>query len=203
MDDRALSVGTDGSRTRTVTWRDPAETWRLARGMSGLEFLSAMRDGEIPPPPVAALVGMEIDAVERGRVVFAFRPAEFHFNPNGVVHGGIAALVCDTACGCAVTTELPVGDTCATLEIKVNYIRPVGPGAPRLTCEGSILHLGRRSAVAEARLTDPEGRLIAHATSTLMVFSPEEPHGGDGGGRAQRLSPPERTPRNRGPSAPQ
>ena len=85
-----------------------------------------MLAGEIPPPPVAALVGMHVEMVEPGRVVFVLDAAEFHLNPNGVLHGGIAALVCDTACGCAVTTELPPGETCATLEIKVNYLRPVG-----------------------------------------------------------------------------
>lgn len=164
-------------RERTFSWHDPAEIRALARGKSGLEFLRAMLAGEIPAPPVAALVGMEVEAIEPGRVVFAFQPAEFHLNPNGVLHGGIAALVCDTACGCAVTTELPPGGTCATLEIKVNYIRPVGVGASRLACTGTVLHLGRRSALAEAKLLDTAGKLVAHATSTLMIFPSEDPHG--------------------------
>jgi uncharacterized protein (TIGR00369 family) len=163
-------------RERSFSWHDPAEIRSLARGKSGLEFLRAMLAGEIPPPPVAALVGMDIEAIDPGRVVFAFEPAEFHLNPNGVLHGGIAALVCDTACGCAVTTELPPDGTCATLEIKVNYLRPVGAGGSRLTCTGTVLHLGRRSALAEARLLDRDGKLVAHATSTLMVFPPEDPH---------------------------
>ena len=96
-----------------------------------------MLEGEIPPPPVAELVGMQVTEVGPGRVVFVLEPAEFHLNPNGVLHGGIAALICDTACGCAVTTELPPGETCATLEIKVNYLRPVGVGTERLTCTGN------------------------------------------------------------------
>jgi len=169
---------TEPLRQRTFGWHDPAEIRALARGKSGLEFLRAMLAGGIPPPPVAALIGMDIEAVEPGRVVFGFEPAEFHLNPNGVLHGGIAALVCDTACGCAVSTELPAGETCATLEIKVNYIRPIGAGASRLACTGTVLHLGRRSALAEAKLLDSQGKLVAHATSTLMIFPPEDPHGG-------------------------
>lgn len=168
-------------RERTVRWHDPAEIRRFGAGRSGIDFLRGMRDGEIPPPPIALLLGMEVESVEPGRVGFALQPAEFHFNPNGVVHGGVAAILCDTACGCAVTTALPPGGTCATLEIKVNYIRPIGDGAPRLRCEATALHIGRRSAVAEARLIDPDGKLYAHATSTLMVFPPEEPHRGDRG----------------------
>jgi len=164
-------------RQRTVSWHDPAEIRALARGKTGLEFLRAMLAGEIPPPPVAELVGMQVTEVEPGRVVFVLEPAEFHLNPNGVLHGGIAALICDTACGCAVTTELPPGETCATLEIKVNYLRPVGVGTERLTCTGTVLHFGRRSALSEAKLVDPRGKLVAHATSTLMLFPPEDPHG--------------------------
>lgn len=166
-------------RTRTVSWSDPAALTDAAGSRTGFEFLEGIRSGELPPPPISRLVGMELEGVEPGRVVFALDPGEHHLNPNGVVHGGIAALVCDTACGCAVTSRLPAGGTCATLEIKVNYLRPLGPASPRLRCEGSVLHLGRRSALAEARLVDPEGRLVAHATSTLMIFPPEDPHRGD------------------------
>ncbi|MDQ1347376.1 MAG: hypothetical protein QG573_746 [Acidobacteriota bacterium] len=164
-------------RQRTFSWHDPAEIRARAQGKSGLEFLRAMLAGEIPPPPVAELVGVHLELVEPGRVVFVLAPAEFHLNPNSVLHGGIAALVCDTACGCAVISELPPGETCATLEIKVNYLRPVGVATARLECIGTVLHLGRRSALAEARLVDPRGKLVAHATSTLMLFPPEDPHG--------------------------
>ncbi|MEO8275913.1 MAG: PaaI family thioesterase [Thermoanaerobaculia bacterium] len=165
-------------RSRTMTWSSPEEIRRAAHGRSGLEMLRGMVSGEIPPPPVASLVEMEIEDVERGKVRFAIQPAEFHLNPNGVLHGGIAALVCDTACGCAVLSELLPGVTCATLEIKINYLRAVGEGSGRLTCTGSVLHLGRRSALSEAKMVDGRGKLVAHATSTLMIFSVDEPHGG-------------------------
>lgn len=172
-----MSAGNPPLRSRTFAWHDPAGIRARARGKSGLEFLRAMLAGEIPPPPVADLVGMHIELAEPGRVVFALEPAEFHLNPNGVLHGGIAALICDTACGCAVTTELPPGETCATLEIKVNYLRPAGAHTGRLVCTGTVLHLGRRSALSEASLVDPRGKLVAHATSTLMTFPADDPHG--------------------------
>ena len=168
---------TESARRRSFSWHDPAEIRRLARGRDGFEFLRAMLDGEIPGPPVAALVDMRIAAVERGSVRFELDPAEYHLNPNGVLHGGIAALVCDTACGCAVTSLLRVGETCATLEIKVNYLRPAAVASGRLVATGRVLHLGSRSALSEASLADPRGKLVAHATSTLMLFPPEDPHG--------------------------
>jgi uncharacterized protein (TIGR00369 family) len=175
------------AHSRTVRWTDPRDILRLAveRRLSGLDFLRAMRDGEIPGPPVGALLGFEIDLVEEGRVVFGLQPGEHHYNPNGVVHGGVAAMLLDTVTGCAVISRLPFGVTCATLELKVNYIRSLSARSPRVTAEGTVLHLGRRSALAEGRLMLPDGRLAAHATSTLMIFPPEEVHRGDrpdGGG---------------------
>jgi uncharacterized protein (TIGR00369 family) len=167
---------TAGLHERHVRWADPREAVRLAveRRMSGFEFMSAMMRGEVPYPPFGVLLGFEVDAVERGRIVFGLQPSEHHFNPNGVVHGGVAAALLDTVTGCAVMTELPFGSTCATLEIKVNYIRSLSGRSPRLTCEGTVLHLGRRSAVAEGKLLLPDGKMAAHATATLMVFGPEE-----------------------------
>lgn len=164
---------------RAVRWSDPREAVRrtIEQRLSGLELLRAMQEGKIPQPPVGVLLGFEIDSIEPGRVVFGLQPAEHHFNPNGVVHGGVAAALLDTVTGCAVMTELPYGTTCATLDLKVNYIRSLDATSPRLSCIGSVLHLGRRSAVAEGRLELPDGRLAAHATSTLMIFSPEEAHG--------------------------
>jgi uncharacterized protein (TIGR00369 family) len=166
---------------RHVRWQDPRAALAAAaeRRLSGLDFLRAMMRGEIPYPPLGVLLGFEIDAIEPGHVVFALQPGEHHYNPNGVVHGGVAATLLDTVAGCAVTSLLPYGATCATLELKVNYIRSLTAASPRLRAVGSVLHLGRRSAVSEARLLLPDDRLAAHATSTLMVFSPEEAHRGE------------------------
>jgi uncharacterized protein (TIGR00369 family) len=166
-------------RERQVRWDDPrrAIAFAIEHRLSGLEFLRAMQRGEVPRPPVALLIGFEIDEVESGRVVFGLQPAEHHYNPNGVVHGGIAAALLDTVAGCAVTTLLPFGETCATLELKVNYIRSLTAASPRVRAEGSVLHRGQRSAVAEAKLLLPGGKLAAHATSTLMIFPPDQSHG--------------------------
>lgn len=166
---------------RTVHWADPrrAAAIALERGYSGIEFLRAMKAGEIPPPPVGVLLGFELEDVEEGRVVFGLQPSEHHYNPNGVVHGGVASALLDTVTGCAVISLLPHGVTCATLELKVNYIRSLTVGSPRLACVGTVLHLGRRSALAEGRLEFPDGRLAAFATSTLMIFPPGELHSGD------------------------
>jgi uncharacterized protein (TIGR00369 family) len=148
-----------------------------------------MQAGEVPSPPFGALLGFEIDEIEPGRVVFGVQPGEHHYNPNGVVHGGLAAALLDTVTGCAVTTRLPFGGTCATLELKANYIRSVSAASPRLRAEGTVLHLGRRSALAEGKLLLPDGRLVAHATATLMIFPPEERHGSGRGGEPDSSPP--------------
>lgn len=167
-------------RERRVRWQDPtlAVQYAIDHRLSGFDFLRAMLEGRIPAPPVATLLGFEIDGVEAGRVVFGLRPEEFHNNPIGVMHGGVAAALLDTVAGCAVISMLPFGVTCATLELKVNYLRSVTAGADRLSAEGSVLHLGRRSALAEGKLWSAERKLIAHATATLMIFPPEELHSG-------------------------
>lgn len=170
----------DEPSERLVRWHDPARTREtvLRRRLSGFEMLSAMLAGEIPAPPVGGLLGFAIEEVEPGRVVFGLVPQEFHDNLNGVMHGGIAATILDTATGCAVISRLPFGINCATLELKVNYIRSIGSDSPKLSAIGTVLHLGRRSALAEGKLLRADGKLAAHATATLMIFPPEELHGG-------------------------
>ena len=164
---------------RHVRWSDPREALAMAveRRASGLDFLRAMQVGEIPFPPLGVLLGFEMDEVEPGKVVFGLQPGEHHYNPNGVVHGGVAAALLDTVTGCAVTTLLPFGSTCATLEIKANYIRSLKADSPRVRAIGTVLHLGKRSAVAEGRLLLPDDKLVAHATATLMIFTADERHG--------------------------
>jgi len=173
----------DSVRERLVRWRDPRQAVEavLRHRMSGLEFLREMAAGEIPRPPFGELLDFTLDEIDPGRVVFGLQPAEFHYNPNGVMHGGVAAALLDTATGCAVTTMLPHGVTCATLELKVNYIRSLRASSPRLRCVGTVVHLGRRSALAEGRLLLPADKLAAFATATLMIFPPDEPHSGERG----------------------
>ncbi len=157
-------------RIRTVSWEDPAPGAEAAGGMSGLEYLRTMMRGGLPGPPFARLIGFGFVEVEEGRVVFECEPAEYHYNPIGSVHGGLACTLFDSAMGCAVHTELPAGAGYTTVELKVNFLRPITTATGRLLCEGRAIHVGGRIATAEARLTDESGKLHGHATTTCMIF---------------------------------
>jgi uncharacterized protein (TIGR00369 family) len=165
--------GIDGGtpeRTRIVTWEDPLATAHAGAALSGIEFLRAVARGEIPAPPIALLLGFTLDEVEEGRVVFTAEPGEHHYNPIGVVHGGLAATLLDSAMGCAVHSRLPRGRGYTTLEIKVNYVRAIKRDSGRLRAEGQVVHVGGRVATAEGRLVDAGGELYAHATTTCMLL---------------------------------
>lgn len=146
---------------------------RLARDYDGLAFLRAIRDGELPPAPIAELLGFEIRNLAAGEVTFALQPAEAHYNPIGSVHGGVIATVLDTVMGCALHTLLPQGTGYTTLDISVRYLRPVTVSTGTVLATGTVVHQGRRTATAEARLVDAElGRVLATSTSTLLVVRP-------------------------------
>ncbi|MBV9773199.1 MAG: PaaI family thioesterase [Gemmatimonadetes bacterium] len=164
-------------RTRTYSWDDPLASAAAGAKLGGLEYLHAMQSGELPMPPIMATLGIGGAEFEEGRAVFWVDPAEYHYNPIGVVHGGLAATLCDSAMGCAVQSLLPAGSGYTTLEIKVNFVRPLTRDTGRIRCEGKIVHLGGRVATAEARVTDAAGKLYAHATTTCMVFRPEGAQG--------------------------
>ena len=157
-------------RTHTVKWHDPAPALQAMRRMSGLEALKAMQSGELPPPPAIALIGIKMIEVSEGSVIFCIEPAEYHYNPLGTVHGGITATLLDSAMGCAVQSLLPAGAGYTTLEIKVNYVRPITVATGTVTCEGTCIHRGGRIAIAEGRVTDAMGKLYAHATTTCMLL---------------------------------
>src|SRR3954447_23814029 len=160
----------DGVRTRTFSWTDPAAPAALVGRHTGLELLQAMSSGELPPPPIMRLIDMaEFEAVE-GSVTVRLDPQEFHYNPLGSMHGGVISTLLDTACGCSVHTLLPAGVGYTSLDLSVKFLRPITLDSGRLTCTGSVLQRGRRTALAEARLTDAQGKLVAHATSTCMLF---------------------------------
>jgi uncharacterized protein (TIGR00369 family) len=160
------------SRTRVVSWEDPTAAVQTGKIISGMEYLRALQSGELPPPPFAVLLGIWITEVSEGRVVFAAEPGEYHYNPLGTVHGGVMATLLDSALGCAVQSLLPAGTTYTTLELKVNYLRPVTVKTGMVYAEGKIIHLGGRIATAEARLTDAEGKLYAHGTTTCIILRP-------------------------------
>ena len=163
-------MGERDGRTRTVAWEDPAAGAGAAAEMSGLEYLQAIARGELPAAPMADLLSFGFHEIEEGRVVFECVPAEYHYNPIGAVHGGLACTLFDSAMGCAVHTMLPAGVGYTTVELKVNFLRPIGVTTGRLLCEGTTIHVGGRIATAEARLRDERGKLYGHATTTCMIF---------------------------------
>ena|SRR5688572_12945713 len=160
----------ESERTVTVHWEDPRPLGEAARGLSGLEFLQKIVAGELPPPPIAALMNFEIVELSEGRAVFAVEPKEYHYNPIGVVHGGLAATLLDSAMGCAVHSTLPAGAAYTTLEIKVNFVRPMTAETRRVRAEAKLIHLGGRTATAEGRVVDEAGKLYAHATTTCLIL---------------------------------
>jgi uncharacterized protein (TIGR00369 family) len=162
------------NRTRNVTWDDPASGIPAARRMTGIEYLRAIASGEAPDPPFAHLLGFELERIQEGKVTFAIAPAEYHYNPFGVMHGGVAASLFDSALGCAVQSLLPAARSAPTMELHINYIRPVTISTGRIRCTGHVVHLGKRSATAEGRLVDMDGKLYAHATGTFVISELKE-----------------------------
>lgn len=158
-----------GERSRTYTWSEPVP-FSGSGGASGLAYLEAMVDGRVPQPPIGATLGFALVEVGEGHAVFEGEPSDFVLNPLGVVHGGLALTLVDSATGCAVQTMLPDGTSYTTLETKANFVRPIRPTTGRLRCVGRAIHVGRSIATAEARVEDPTGRLYAHGTSTLLVL---------------------------------
>jgi uncharacterized protein (TIGR00369 family) len=159
------------TRTKTLTWQDPVPTAAAGAQMSGLEYVSAIAAGELPPPPIAVTMNFSIVELAEGQAVFEGEPGEEHYNPIGVVHGGYASTLLDSALGCAVHTTLPAGSAYTTQTVEVKFVRPVTRDTGRVRAEAEVLHRGRRQAVAEARLVEAEsGKLLATGTSTCMIF---------------------------------
>jgi uncharacterized protein (TIGR00369 family) len=159
----------EGVRTRIVSWTDPARARFKLRDRDGYEQLRAIARGAAAPPPAAALLGLRIDKVERGRVGFSVAADEMHENPMGTMHGGIISTLVDSAMGCAVFSLLPAGTSYTTLELKTNFVRPIVQTTGVVHAEGRVVHLGGRVATAEATVTDAAGTLYAHATSTNLI----------------------------------
>ena len=158
------------SRSLTLTWQDPMPLAQAARTMSGLEFLRAVRDGKLSPAPIQELIGMKLAEVDEGRAVWELVPAEQHYNPIGVAHAGIAATLLDSAMACAVHSTLTPGKGYTTLEFKINLVRGVTLKSGNLRAIGKLVHSGRTTATAEARLEDASGALYAHATTTCIIL---------------------------------
>ena len=159
------------TRTRTYSWSDPLATAAGVGKFSGIDMLQALVRGELPPPPIMQTLGMDgFELVEEGRAAFTMRAQEFHYNPIGSVHGGVIATLLDSAAGCAVHSTLPTGWGYTTLDLTTKYLRPATVDSGVLRCEGTVINRGRTTALAEARLFDETGRLLAYASSSCLLF---------------------------------
>ena len=142
----------------------------LLKDMSGLEFLRRIVDGRLPRPPITETLGFDLAEVSPGFALFTMTPQFRHYNPIGTVHGGVAATLLDSCMSCAVQTTIEAGLGYTTLEIKVNMVRPITEKTGPIRAEGRSLHTGRRSATAEGKILDASGTLLAHGTTTCIVF---------------------------------
>ena len=157
-------------RQRLVDWQAPRPAARAAMAMSGMEAMCAIRDGILPPPPMAKLIGFRMAAVEPGRVVMELDPEESLENTVGLLHGATAAALLDTAMGCAISTMLPAGQTSVTLDLKLTYLRPLSVKSGTIQAEGRLVKLGRQTSYVEGFVRDGAGNLAVHATSSFSMI---------------------------------
>jgi uncharacterized protein (TIGR00369 family) len=161
------------TRTRTYEWDDPTVTSGALATMSGLDALQALVAGDVPAPPMARTLGLELVEVEPGRAVFEADTAEWLLNPMGGVHGGFAATMLDSALGCAVHSTLPAGSGYTTVDLAVKLVRAIAATTGRLRCEARVVHAGGRIATAEAQVTGADGKLYAQGTTTCLLLRGE------------------------------
>lgn len=146
----------------------PAETKKV---ITGLELLTGIMEGTLPSPPIQKALDFRLTQVERGHAVFAGIPRFDHYNPLGSVHGGYIAALLDSCMACSVHSTLGPGYTYATLEVKINYVRPITMDTGEVRAEGRVITAGKRIATAEGQLFDNSRKLYAHGTSTCLIFS--------------------------------
>jgi uncharacterized protein (TIGR00369 family) len=163
-------AGGGAERTRTYSWPDPMALAARIAPLSGLDVFTRVASGELPPPPVADTLGFSRIEATDGSVTVYLEPREFHFNPIGSMHGGVISAVLDTAAGCSVHTTLPAGIAYTSLDLHTRFLRPVTLSSGTLRCVGRVVSRGRQTALAEAHLYDAADKLVAHATSTCLIF---------------------------------
>ncbi|MFF5964766.1 PaaI family thioesterase [Streptomyces collinus] len=164
-------------RTRTYQWEDPAVLAEAAGRMAGIDFLREMQAGRLPGPPIGNTIDLTLDEVEPGRAVFSLTPGEEHYNPIGSVHGGIFATLLDSAAGCAVQSALPQGMAYTSLDLTVKFLRRITVDTGTVRAIGTVVSKGRQTALAQAQLVDGSDRLLAHATSSCLLFPVSAPKG--------------------------
>jgi uncharacterized protein (TIGR00369 family) len=140
------------------------------RALDGLSLMKGIMEGRFPAPPISRALGFSISRIEHGRVTFDYEPVFDHYNPLGSVHGGIAATLLDSVMGCSIHTTLKPGVGFTTLEIKINYVRAMTDKTGPVQAEGKIINVGSRIATSEGRLVDSAGKLLAHGTTTCLIF---------------------------------
>ena len=141
-----------------------------ARTLDGMTLFGEMKAGRLPAPPICQALGIRLEEVELGRVVFGYQPVFAHYNPLGSVHGGIAATLLDSVMGCCIHTTLKAGTGYTTVEIKVNYVRAMTDKTGPVRAEGKVINVGSRIATSEGKLYDGAGKLLAHGTTTCLIF---------------------------------
>ena len=161
-------------RERVVQWQAPGPVAKAAAAMSGLQTMCAIRDGILPPPPMARLIGFRMAVAEPGRIVMELDPEESLENTIGLLHGATAAALLDTAMGCAITSMQPAGQASVTLDLKLTFLRPLSVRSGTISAEGKVVKLGRQTSYAEGFVRDGSGNLAVHATATFSMISGEE-----------------------------
>ncbi len=162
-------AGDDAVRTKTVRWHDPSATAERSRGLSGRDFLTQWMRGDVPGAPMGELMGFRLVHVADGEVAFACTPDESVYNPIGMVHGGLACTVLDSAAGCAVHSMLPAGVGYSSIEIKVSFLRPIQAFDGDIVARGWVVKPGKRVSFAEADLRDAHGTVLATASSSCLI----------------------------------
>jgi uncharacterized protein (TIGR00369 family) len=162
-------------RERRVEWQAPGPVAKAAAAMSGLEAMCGIRDGILPPPPMARLIGFRMAVAEPGRIVMELEPHQALENTIGLLHGATAAALLDTAMGCAISTRLPAGQGAVTLDLKLSYLRPLSVRSGIISAEGKLIKLGRQSSYAEGFVRDGSGNLAVHATATFSMIADAPP----------------------------
>ncbi|MFJ6087878.1 PaaI family thioesterase [Streptomyces sp. NPDC092369] len=160
-------------RERTFTWADPLALASACAGLSGMEMFQAMAEGRLPLPPVMSTLGISDLSFDEGRVRLTLDPQECHYNPLGSVQGGVYGVLLDAAFGFAVHTRLPAGVAYTSLDLSVKFLRPVTIDRGPVFAEATVVHLGRRTALAEGRIADSHDRIYATANSSCLIMRPE------------------------------
>ena len=154
--------------TRSKTYGTVSADMR--QEMSGLEFVQGLVDGTLPLNTMARTLGYDVTEAASGRVVVTAEPSGIHLNPAGTVHGGLAATLLDSCMGLAVRSTLDKGVNSTTLEFKISFVRPITPQTGEIRAEGWVINCGRRVGIAEGKVTDKQGRLLVHGTTTCLIF---------------------------------